>query len=174
MGLGRSGVPRPLQHSVHLPRRARRILGPHPSPHATPAALCGRLPDRKGQTGMTETSSGVRSDRIHPVADAGDRMNPVTTNAWYRLTLADVVFLVLTVGILLNARGGTLDDPGLGWHIRDIDAIQAQKGWLTEDPFSGPRAGQPWYTNQWLGDLLLWLGDRWGGLTGIAAVTALV
>jgi len=97
-----------------------------------------------------------------------------TTNAWYRLGLADVVFLVLAVGILLNARGGTLDDPGLGWHIRDIDAILAQKGFLTEDPFSGPRAGQPWYTNQWLGDLLLWLGDRWGGLTGIAAVTALV
>jgi hypothetical protein len=89
-------------------------------------------------------------------------------------SLADAVFLVLTVGILLNARGGTLDDPGLGWHIRDIDAIQAQKGWLTEDPFSGPRSGQPWYTNQWLGDLILWLGDRWGGLTGIAAVTALI
>jgi hypothetical protein len=94
--------------------------------------------------------------------------------AWYRLSLADAVFLLLTVGILLNARGGTLDDPGLGWHIRDIDAIHAQKSWLTEDPFSGPRAGQQWYTNQWLGDLLLWLGDRWGGLTGIAAVTSLV
>jgi hypothetical protein len=112
------------------------------------------------------------SDRAVAVAaQPGDR---AASGDWYRFSLADAVFLVLAVGILVNARGGTLDDPGLGWHIRDIDAIQAQKGWLTEDPFSGPRAGQPWYTNQWLGDLMLWLGDRWGGLTGIAAVTALV
>src|SRR5260370_36390930 len=110
MGLGRSGVPRPVQHSVHQPRRARRILGAHPSPHATPAALRGRLPDRKGQTGMTETlfvvpdssGCGCRRPDESGTTNAGDRMNPVTTNAWYRLSLADVVFLVLTVGILLN------------------------------------------------------------------------
>jgi hypothetical protein len=88
--------------------------------------------------------------------------------------MADVVFLVLVLGILRNAQGGTLDDPGLGWHIRNIDAMWQQGGWLTQDPFSAPRGGERWYTNQWLGDLLLWLGDRWGGLNGIAAVTSLL
>ncbi len=67
-----------------------------------------------------------------------------------------------------------LDDPGLGWHLRHLDAMWAEGGWLTRDPFSGPQGGQPWRTNQWLGDLLLTLGWWWGGLEGIAAVTTLV
>jgi hypothetical protein len=67
-----------------------------------------------------------------------------------------------------------LSDPGLGWHLRNIDAMLAKGGWLTEDPFSGPRGGQPWWTNQWLGELPLWLGERWAGLEGIAAAATLV
>ncbi|MGH7225290.1 MAG: hypothetical protein ACRELF_18870, partial [Gemmataceae bacterium] len=49
-------------------------------------------------------------------------------------------------------------------------------GWLTEDPFTEPRDGQPrpWLTNQWLGEIPFWLGERWAGLEGIAAVAALV
>jgi hypothetical protein len=92
---------------------------------------------------------------------------------WYRLAAADLVFLVCVLAILPQARLGMLDDPGLGWHLRNIDAMCAEGGWLTHDPFSGPRGGQPYYTNQWLGDLLFWLGDRWAGLDGIAAVTVL-
>lgn len=92
---------------------------------------------------------------------------------WYRLGSADLLFAALAVIIFNGARTTMLDDPGLGWHLRNIDAMAAQGGWLTHDPFSGPRHGQPWLTNQWLGELPLWLGERWAGLEGIAAVTAL-
>src|SRR5262245_17174812 len=68
-----------------------------------------------------------------------------------------------------------LDDPGLGWHLRNVDAMFEQGGWLTTDPFTQPRDGpRAWYTNQWLGELPLWLGWRWAGLEGIAVANALV
>jgi hypothetical protein len=86
------------------------------------------------------------------------------------------MFLALALVIVQTARQGMLDDPGLGWHLRNIDAMQGQGGWLTQDPFSMTTNGQPksWYCNQWLGELPLWLGERWAGLEGIAAVTTLV
>jgi hypothetical protein len=99
---------------------------------------------------------------------------PAPRRPWYRLGGADAVFLVLCFVIFQSARGRMLSDPGLGWHLRNVDAMRAQGGWLTADPFSGPRAGQPWLTNQWLGELPLWLGERWAGLEGIAAVATLV
>jgi hypothetical protein len=104
------------------------------------------------------------------------KAEPSARPAWYRPGSADLVFLGLAVLILQAARGGMLDDPGLGWHLRNIDAMRARGGWLTEDPFTEPRDGPPrrWLSNQWLGEVPLWLGERWAGLEGIAAVSALV
>lgn len=100
----------------------------------------------------------------------------IVQRRWYHITGADGVFLVVALLVFLTARQGLLDDPGLGWHLRTIDAMLAQGGWLTEDPFTEPRDGQPrpWLTNQWLGEIPFWLGERWAGLEGIAAVAALV
>jgi hypothetical protein len=92
---------------------------------------------------------------------------------WYQPGIADLVFVALAVVVFNGARTSMLNDPGLGWHLRNIDAMIAEGGWLTHDPFSGPRHGEKWLTNQWLGELPLWLGKRWAGLEGIAAVTAL-
>ncbi|MDH3718151.1 MAG: hypothetical protein OES79_08520 [Planctomycetota bacterium] len=93
---------------------------------------------------------------------------------WWRFGMADLLLLVLVLGIMQRSQGSMLDDPGLGWHLRHVDAMWDAGGWLTQDPFTGPRSGQPWRTNQWLGDLLLYFGWWWGGLEGIAAVTTLV
>jgi hypothetical protein len=93
---------------------------------------------------------------------------------WYRPTSADLVFVVSAFVVFQASTGRLLSDPGLGWHLRNIDAMQAKGGWLTEDPFSGPRGGQPWWTNQWLGELPLWLGEKWAGLEGIAIAAALI
>ncbi len=93
---------------------------------------------------------------------------------WFRIGSADLVFLILALIIVQAGRQNMLDDPGLGWHLRDIDAMRQQGGWLTQDPFSGPRGGAAYLTNQWLGELPLYLGWRWAGLEGIAAVTAVV
>jgi hypothetical protein len=95
---------------------------------------------------------------------------------WFRPTGADLVFLVLAVVIVQTARQTMLDDPGLGWHLRNVDAMREQGGWLTQDPFSLSPDGQPrtWLSNQWLGELPLWLGERWAGPEGIAAVATLI
>jgi hypothetical protein len=101
--------------------------------------------------------------------------NPV--RPWYHPGIADLLFAVAALLSLHGARHSQLDDPGLGWHIRNIDAIWAHGGWLTRDPFTDPRVirePQLYYTNQWLGDLCYWLGWHWAGLEGIAVVNALV
>jgi hypothetical protein len=100
---------------------------------------------------------------------------PVRPAPWYRPTIADVVFLLVALAALRGAQHSMLDDPGLGWHLRNIDAILQQGGWLTLDSFTQPRdPPRAWYTNQWLGEVPLWLGERWAGLEGIAVVNALV
>jgi hypothetical protein len=111
---------------------------------------------------------------LEPSAPALPGEHAATPAPWYRPTGTALLFLALAFFAVQTARRTMLDDPGLGWHLRNVDAMIAEGGWLTADPFSGPRAGQRWYTNQWLGDLALWLGWRWAGLEGIAAVAALV
>jgi hypothetical protein len=95
---------------------------------------------------------------------------------WYRVSGVDVVFFVVGLLVFLTSRQGLLDDPGLGWHVRNIDAMLAHGGWLHDDPFTEPRDGlaRQWLTNQWLGEIPFWLGERWAGLEGIAAVAALI
>jgi hypothetical protein len=103
-------------------------------------------------------------------------MSDPRTPSWWRPGVADLLFLLVALAVMRGARHTLLDDPGLGWHIRNIDAMLAQGWWLTEDPFTDPRGQAParWYTNQWLGELPFWLGWKWAGLEGIAAVNAVV
>ncbi len=93
---------------------------------------------------------------------------------WLRVGVGDLLLVLVLVGVLQRSQGGLLDDPGLGWHIRNIDAMAAEGWWLTADSFSGPRGSHQWLANQWLGDLLLYASWHWGGLEGIAALTAIV
>jgi hypothetical protein len=99
---------------------------------------------------------------------------PPARPSWFRFGAADLFFLVLVLGIIQNSRTGMVDDPGLGWHIRNIDAMREQGGWLTHDPFTLGKSEQRWFANQWLGDVVYWLANEWAGLNGIAAVTTLV
>jgi hypothetical protein len=90
--------------------------------------------------------------------------------------LADLVFLLTALAVIWGAAHGLLDDPGLGWHLRNIDAMREAGGWLTLDPFTDHHGRLPteWYTNQWLGELPLWIGWKLAGLEGIAVAAAMV
>src|SRR5215471_2170406 len=90
--------------------------------------------------------------------------------------IADLIFLFVMVVVLTNAGKGLLDDPGLGWHLRNVDAMRAEGWWLYKDPFTYPRGEEPrpWYTNQWLGELPLYLGWKLADQEGIAAVCAVI
>ena len=113
--------------------------------------------------------------RCAPASTTTDYSSLSTSLRWFRVSGADIVFFVVALIVFQTARQGLLDDPGLGWHLRNIDAMLAKGGWLTVDSFSEPRDGHPqtWYSNQWLGEIPFWLGERWAGLEGIAAVAAL-
>ena len=89
---------------------------------------------------------------------------------WYRIGIGDLVLIVLAVGIGQTASSGLIGDPGLGWHLRTPDFV-LEHGWPTADPFSGPKHGNYWLANQWLGDFPLWLGWKAAGLNGVVAVT---
>ena len=64
---------------------------------------------------------------------------PDTPRIWYRPGIADLLFLLVALAVVRGARHSLLDDPGLGWHLRNIDAMREQGGWLREDPFTDPR-----------------------------------
>ena len=87
--------------------------------------------------------------------------------------LADVVFVFFSLAILQRADDGMLDDPGLGWHLRIADAMREAGWFLYKEQFCFPTEGMPWVTKAWLADILLRLADAWGGLNGIAVVSAL-
>src|SRR5262249_47831451 len=88
----------------------------------------------------------------------------------------ELLFLLVAILAVRSSRNVMLDDPGLGWHLRNVDAMIEQGGWLTTDPFTYSRGEAParWLTNQWLGELPFWLGWKWAGLEGIAVATAVI
>ena len=88
-------------------------------------------------------------------------------------SFADVVFVFFTLGILQTAGSGMMDDPGLGWHLRSADLIWESRGFVYHEPFCYPTEGRPSIAQAWLGDILLRLVYGWGGLNGIAVLTAL-
>lgn len=95
---------------------------------------------------------------------------PKLVPRWYRIGISDLVLLMLAVGIGQTASSGLIGDPGLGWHLRTPDFV-LEHGWPTGDPFSGPKNGNRWLANQWLGDVPFWLGWKSAGLNGVVAVT---
>ncbi len=103
-------------------------------------------------------------------------MNWSSFLARWRPSVADVLFLLIALVVFRGVQHTLLDDPGLGWHLRNIDAMIEQGGWLTHDPFTDPRGEAPprWYSNQWLGELAYYLGWRWAGLEGIGMVNAVI
>jgi hypothetical protein len=98
---------------------------------------------------------------------------PPCRRSFFRIGVADFVFVFFALAILQRAGTGMLDDPGLGWHVRIPDAMAEQGGFLSTDPFGGPTQGQPWMPFGFLGSSAFHVAERWGGLDGIAMLTAL-
>ena len=58
---------------------------------------------------------------------------------------------------------GFADDPGVGWHVKTGEYI-ARLGMLpSQDPFLFSMTPRSWITDQWLSDVLLYLGLNAGG-----------
>jgi hypothetical protein len=80
-----------------------------------------------------------------------------------------VLLGALLVGaVFCTARLG-LQDPDTWWHIVTGQQILATHAWPTVDSFSFTIHGAPWLPYEWLGDVLMAVCVRVGGLQGLTA-----
>lgn len=92
----------------------------------------------------------------------------------FQIGLADVLFVFYTLAIMQHATHGMMDDPGLGWHLRIPDLMVEEGGFVYEEHFSFPTAGNPWITRAWLSDIIMRVAYGWGGLNAVALLTCMV
>src|SRR5262245_6615330 len=100
-------------------------------------------------------------------------VSPRTRRSLLRIGSADFVFAFFALAILQRAGTGMVDDPGLGWQVRIADAMVERGGFVYSDPFGDTTYGDPWIPWGFLGSALFRFAYGWGGLDGIAVVTAL-
>lgn len=77
--------------------------------------------------------------------------------------------------IVLFTSGGTqalFHDSDAGWHIRDGEAILANRSVPRSDLFSFTRPAQPWFAWEWISDVLFGAAHRLGGTAGVALLAA--
>lgn len=85
-----------------------------------------------------------------------------------------VAFLVLWLVLLAGGTGGLLRDPGMFWHTRTGELL-LRDGLIRHDPYTFTFGGTWWVPHQWLGEVVMALAHRVGGLdTLVAGAAALV
>ncbi len=94
-------------------------------------------------------------------------------NRW-RIGTADLLFVFFTCAIMQSATMRMMDDPGLGWHLRYADQMIEQGGFVYQEAFCFPSAGEKVVMRAWLSDFAIRAAYGWGGLNGIALLTCLV
>ncbi len=136
-------------------------------------------PSRRQGGSLSEQGTGSGACRQHarpsvvrPRPSAYSEGNSEARDGRTRFLFGAGSFLLAVLAVLPAWRRGLLDDPALGRHLRGPDAIRAG-GWPKTDPFLADGATEPWLDAEWLGEWGLWLGERWAGLEGIAAVAKL-
>jgi hypothetical protein len=65
-----------------------------------------------------------------------------------------------------------LNDGDSWWHVAAGRMMIARRAVLTADPFSWTLQGQPWFTHEWLSEVLLGGVFNLGGWTGVVILTA--
>ena len=80
-------------------------------------------------------------------------------------SLAPFLFiLTLLLVALITMR--TPDDPDMWWHLSAGRATWENREILQQDIFSYTRGGEPWTNAVWLSDLLMYLFQASGGVSG--------
>lgn len=85
-----------------------------------------------------------------------------------------VAFLAIWLVLLAAGRSNFLRDPGTFWHVTTGERILAD-GFIRTDPYTFTFAGTWWVPYQWLGEVAMALGHRFGGFDALllGAVTIL-
>lgn len=94
---------------------------------------------------------------------------------WVLPSIADVFVLVLVILLTYTPMGSALlGDADTGWHIRNGEIILATHSVPRTDSFSYTRAGQPWYSWEWLYDAIVGAIHHVSGLNGIVLFSAVI
>jgi hypothetical protein len=91
-------------------------------------------------------------------------------------SFGSIVFAVALLQVLFLSQGTRtlFRDSDTGWHIRTGEAILDNLSAPRADTFSYTRNGQPWLAWEWLSDASFGTAHRFGGLTAVAVLAALV
>lgn len=73
---------------------------------------------------------------------------------------------LLVAAVFVAARLG-IEDGDTWWHVATGERILALHRWPSVDPFSFTVAGRPWLPYEWLGEVLMAVAVRIGGLRGL-------
>jgi hypothetical protein len=131
---------------------------------------------------MSETDMAIHSGRADSlrVPGAGEpdkreleiRVDAAGRTSWFVWLLQRVFSFPAMLGSMLvgavfySARSFAVD-PDLWWHIRVGQDIWTTHQWPTHDPFSFTVAGVPWLAFEWLGDVVVGMAAKAGGLLGL-------
>src|SRR5438477_12300087 len=93
---------------------------------------------------------------------------PVASGRW---PVAIGLFLAIWLLLMIGGRSRFFRDPGTFWHTVVGEQMLTTGKLIYQDTFSFTFAGQPWSPHQWLGECLMALVHRVGGLDGLLLVT---
>src|SRR5437667_5276666 len=93
---------------------------------------------------------------------------------WLLPNLVGIVFTVTLLQVLFLSAGvpRLFHDSDTGWHVRNGEAILSASSVPRTDAFSYTRAGEPWFSWEWLSDAVFGEAHRIAGLSGVALVAA--
>jgi len=93
--------------------------------------------------------------------------------SWLMPSVADLIFVLLLFSLSLGTLAPRLlGDADAGWHIRNGQHILAVHSIPHHDYFSYTKAGQPWFSWEWMFDVIAGTLDSHWGLNGVVAFSA--
>jgi len=95
-----------------------------------------------------------------------EETQPFASRLLWLVSFPTMLGVFLVVRVFVSMRLFTVD-PDLWWHIKNGADILATHHWPTTDPYSFTVYGQAWISFEWLGDALLAMISRLGGVLGL-------
>src|SRR4051812_32702108 len=159
-----------------MPRRKGGNRPPSPIPRSAAPGVCRISCPMMwaGEVVLLDTSR-IRTRRLRASIGAGvdQQANGKPTGVTWRRHLvpgvADMVFGLILVSVMIGGRTGFLNDPGTCWHLRLGREIVRTGSVPRSDTLTYTREQVAWVDQSWAFDLgLALLVDRWGWSAAIA------
>ena len=110
---------------------------------------------------------------IIPAHNRIHRMKEILTGTggWLRTNYDVIIFNLVWFLLLFEGRSKLFRDPGTFFHTAAGEYILQSGQLIHHDPFSFTMYGREWIAHQWLGECIMALVHRLGGLDGLLVAT---